>query len=93
VEGYVESTAIGLVAGINAARRIVGRVAVAVPDTTAHGSLIRHITAPAKNFQPSNINFGLFPPVNSGKRKDLRKKMLVERAVKDWEEYLVRVQQ
>lgn len=93
VEGYIESTAMGLVAGINAARRILGRKAVAVPDTTAHGSLIRHITTPAKNFQPSNINFGLFPPVNSGKGKDLRKKMLVERAVKDWEEYIERVQQ
>ncbi len=93
VEGYIESTAMGLVAGINAARRILGRKAVAVPDTTAHGSLIRHITTPAKNFQPSNINFGLFPPVNSGRGKDLRKKMLVERAVKDWEEYIERVQQ
>jgi len=93
VEGYIESTAMGLVAGINAAGRILGREAVAVPDTTAHGSLIRHITTTAKNFQPSNINFGLFPPVNSGKGKELRKKMFVERAVKDWEEYIVRVQQ
>ncbi|MCL5420856.1 MAG: methylenetetrahydrofolate--tRNA-(uracil(54)-C(5))-methyltransferase (FADH(2)-oxidizing) TrmFO [Nitrospirae bacterium] len=93
VEGYIESTAMGLVAGINAARRILGREAVAVPDTTAHGSLIRHITTPAKNFQPSNINFGLFPPVNSGRGKDLRKKTLVERAVKNWEEYIERVQQ
>ncbi len=93
VEGYIESTAMGLVAGINAARRILGRKAVAVPDTTAHGSLIRHITTPAKNFQPSNINFGLFPPVNSQRGKEMRKKMLVERAVKDWEGYLERVQQ
>jgi methylenetetrahydrofolate--tRNA-(uracil-5-)-methyltransferase len=93
VEGYIESTAMGLVAGINAAGRILGREAVAVPDTTAHGSLIRHITTTAKNFQPSNINFGLFPPVNSGKGKELRKKMFVERALKDWEEYIVRVQQ
>jgi len=93
VEGYIESTAMGLVAGINAAGRILGREAVAVPDTTAHGSLIRHITTTVKNFQPSNINFGLFPPVNSGKGKELRKKMFVERAVKDWEEYIVRVQQ
>jgi methylenetetrahydrofolate--tRNA-(uracil-5-)-methyltransferase len=93
VEGYIESTAMGLVAGMNAAGRILGREAVAVPDTTAHGSLIRHITTTAKNFQPSNINFGLFPPVNSGKGKELRKKMFVERAVKDWGEYIVRVQQ
>ena len=93
VEGYIESTAMGLVAGINAAGRILGREVVAVPGTTAHGSLIRHITTTAKNFQPSNINFGLFPPVNSGKGKELRKKMFVERAVKDWGEYIVRVQQ
>jgi len=93
VEGYIESTAMGLVAGINAARTILGRDAVAAPDTTAHGSLIRHITTPVKNFQPSNINFGLFPPVNSQRVKEMRKKMLVERALKDWEGYLERVRQ
>ncbi len=91
VEGYIESTAMGLAAGINAARGILRREAVSVPDTTAHGALIRHITTPARNFQPSNINFGLFPPVNSGRKKELRKKMLVERAAKDWEEYLERI--
>lgn len=93
VEGYIESTAMGLVAGINAARKILGREAVGAPNTTAHGSLIRHITTRAKNFQPSNINFGLFPPVNSARGKELRKKMLVERAVKAWEGYLERVRQ
>jgi methylenetetrahydrofolate--tRNA-(uracil-5-)-methyltransferase len=92
VEGYLESAAMGLVAGINAARRILGRDTVAVPDTTAHGALIRHITTPARNFQPSNINFGLFPPVSSGKGKELRKTMLVERAMKDWKEYFERIQ-
>ncbi len=91
VEGYIESTAMGLVAGINAAMRIGGRETVRVPVTTAHGSLIRHITAPVRNFEPSNINFGLMPPVNLGKGKDVRKKMMVERAIKDWEEYLLKV--
>lgn len=93
VEGYIESTAMGLVAGINGARRILGAETVAVPDTTAHGSLIRYITTPAKNFQPSNVNFGLFPPVNAVRGKELRKKTVVERAVRDWGGYLERVRQ
>lgn len=91
VEGYIESTAMGLVSGINAARKMSGSEAVTVPVTTAHGALIRHITSPVRNFQPSNINFGLLPPVNSGKGKDLRKKAMVERAMQDWEEYLGKV--
>jgi methylenetetrahydrofolate--tRNA-(uracil-5-)-methyltransferase len=65
--------------------------AVTVPMTTAHGSLIRHITSPAGNFEPSNINFGLFPQVNPGKGKDFRKKMMAERAILHWEEYLRKV--
>lgn len=91
VEGYIESTAMGLIAGINAARKMGGKGPVTVPVTTAHGSLIRHITSPARSFEPSNINFGLLPPVNPGMKKDLRKKMIVERAIGDWEEYLGKV--
>jgi methylenetetrahydrofolate--tRNA-(uracil-5-)-methyltransferase len=87
VEGYIESTAMGLVAGINAARKMSGKVSVEVPETTAHGSLIRHITSPSAHFQPSNINFGLLPPVNSVRAKDLKRKMIVERAIADWKEY------
>lgn len=92
VEGYVESTAMGLIAGINAARKMDGKELVDVPATTAHGSLIRYITSPTKNFQPSNINFGLFPPVNPGiKAREVRKKMIVERAIEDWEAYMKKV--
>jgi methylenetetrahydrofolate--tRNA-(uracil-5-)-methyltransferase len=91
VEGYIESTAMGLISGINAARKMSGREPVIVPVTTAHGALIRHITSPVPNFQPSNINFGLLPPVNSGKGKDLRKKAMVERAMQDWGEYIGKV--
>ncbi|HXX57642.1 MAG TPA: methylenetetrahydrofolate--tRNA-(uracil(54)-C(5))-methyltransferase (FADH(2)-oxidizing) TrmFO [Thermodesulfovibrionales bacterium] len=97
VEGYLESTAMGLVAGINAARRIQGKESVAVPVTTAHGSLMRHITSPVREFQPTNINFGLFPslgPEQAGIRdKKLKKKAIVERAGEDWEGYVKRVGQ
>ncbi len=92
VEGYIESTAMGMIAGINAALRLQGRGVLRVPETTAHGALIRHITeSESKHFQPSNINFGLFPlPEEALKMRDkkLKKQMLVERAIKDWEIYL-----
>lgn len=65
VEGYIESTAMGLIAGINASIKMTGKEPIHVPVATAHGSLIKYITSPSENFQPSNINFGLFPPVNS----------------------------
>ncbi|MFH7319126.1 methylenetetrahydrofolate--tRNA-(uracil(54)-C(5))-methyltransferase (FADH(2)-oxidizing) TrmFO [Desulfurivibrio sp. D14AmB] len=68
VEGYVESTAGGLLAGINAARLTTGQTATVPPPETAHGALIAHLTGTeAKLFQPSNINFGLFPPLTGKK--------------------------
>ncbi len=87
VEGYIESTAMGLVAGINAAGKMMGKEPVEVPATTAHGSLIHHITSPATNFQPSNINFGLMPSVDKARSKDQKRRMIVERALADWEKY------
>lgn len=91
VEGYIESTAMGVIAGINAARRLKGMTAIDVPITSAHGSLIRHITSPAKAFQPSNINFGLLPADMPGTRdKKLKKKMVVERALRDWAGYIAK---
>ena len=64
VEGYIESTAMGLLAGINAARLVQGKGLLTPPPATAHGALIQHLTVsdPA-HFQPSNVNFGLFPPL------------------------------
>jgi methylenetetrahydrofolate--tRNA-(uracil-5-)-methyltransferase len=95
VEGYIESTAMGLIAGINASFVLKGMQPVAVPPSTSHGSLIRHITEPQrKNFQPSNINFGLFPvPEGAGRIRDKkqRKRMIVERALEDWRGYLMAV--
>jgi methylenetetrahydrofolate--tRNA-(uracil-5-)-methyltransferase len=68
VEGYIESAAMGLLAGGNAARLVLGKEVATPPADTAHGALIRHLTAsdPA-HFQPSNINFGLFPPLAARK--------------------------
>ncbi len=64
VEGYVESAASGIIAGINAARIINGLEPVVFPRTTAHGSLCAYITDESiKNFQPMNINFGLFSAI------------------------------
>ena len=67
VEGYVESTTIGLMAGRFAAAQIQGRAIAAPPVTTAFGALLAHITvnADAKTFQPMNVNFGLMPDVGT----------------------------
>ncbi|MEC8549212.1 MAG: methylenetetrahydrofolate--tRNA-(uracil(54)-C(5))-methyltransferase (FADH(2)-oxidizing) TrmFO, partial [Pseudomonadota bacterium] len=66
VEGYVESAAIGLMAGIMAAAQASGSTWTAPPVDTAHGALLAHITggADADTFQPMNVNFGLFPPID-----------------------------
>ena len=67
VEGYVESAAMGLLAGRMAAAEILGHDLAAPPPDTATGALITHITggAEAKTFQPMNVNFGLFPPIEA----------------------------
>ena len=62
VEGYVESAASGLIAGINAARLVQGKDPLEFPAETAMGSMAKYITTTdAKHFQPMNANFGLFP--------------------------------
>ncbi|MGB7293135.1 MAG: methylenetetrahydrofolate--tRNA-(uracil(54)-C(5))-methyltransferase (FADH(2)-oxidizing) TrmFO [Thermodesulfobacteriota bacterium] len=82
VEGYVESAAMGLLAGINALRIVKGLKTVIPPHETAIGSLIRYITDPStKEFQPMNINFGLFPKAEIGKTKSERRKLIAERAI------------
>ena len=67
VEGYVESAAMGLLAGRMAAAEIKGETLLPPPPETATGALITHITggAEAKTFQPMNVNFGLFPPIDA----------------------------
>ena len=94
VEGYVESAAMGLLAGKLAVAESKAEKINSPPNTTAMGALISHITggADAKTFQPMNVNFGLFPPVNSVKggrrnRKD-RYKAYTDRAKSDWTTWL-----
>ena len=77
VEGYVESAASGLVAGVNAARFAAGNPPVVFPQETAHGALCHYIcTADPEHFQPMNINFGLMPPVG-GRIKEIDKKIKI----------------
>jgi methylenetetrahydrofolate--tRNA-(uracil-5-)-methyltransferase len=86
VEGYVESAAIGLLAGRFAAAARLGHEPVTPPSTTALGALLRHITGAAERsgFQPMNINFGLFPPLSPdpGRHAD-RKPLISQRALGD----------
>jgi methylenetetrahydrofolate--tRNA-(uracil-5-)-methyltransferase len=88
VEGYMESTAIGLLTGINAHRHANGRAAIVPPPTTAMGSLVDYIThSSAAPFQPMNINFGLLPPLSGKNRGKGRRLLLARRALKDMEEW------
>ncbi|HEV8678428.1 MAG TPA: methylenetetrahydrofolate--tRNA-(uracil(54)-C(5))-methyltransferase (FADH(2)-oxidizing) TrmFO [Stellaceae bacterium] len=86
VEGYVESAAIGLLAGRFAAAARLGREPLMPPPTTALGALLGHITGGAKaaSFQPMNVNFGLFPPLSPdpGRHAD-RKPLVARRALAD----------
>ncbi|WP_170007425.1 FADH(2)-oxidizing methylenetetrahydrofolate--tRNA-(uracil(54)-C(5))-methyltransferase TrmFO [Bacillus fonticola] len=83
VEGYVESAASGLIAGINASRLAQGKETVSFPHETAIGSMARYITeADVNNFQPMNANFGLFPELPSKiKRKQERNEAHATRAI------------
>ena len=79
VEGYIESAAIGLMAGIMTASEVTSAEWTPPPVDTAHGALLAHITggADADTFQPMNVNFGLFPPMDlvttpNGKKRKLR---------------------
>jgi len=85
VEGYLESAASGLMAGINAARLVESHPALSFPSTTALGCLGRYIsTADVKDYQPTNMAFGLLPPLATPLRdKKARRAMLVRRALDD----------
>jgi methylenetetrahydrofolate--tRNA-(uracil-5-)-methyltransferase len=89
VEGYIESAATGLLAGINAANLVFGKAPVVVPPTTALGALLGYISDPErKRFQPMNVNFGLIPPLSDGLRGKAKKEMLSRRALADMAAWL-----
>lgn len=94
VEGYVESVATGWLAGINALRTLRGEPLITAPKTSAIGALCRYVSnVETKNFQPVNITFGLLEPLPPELRKKYRRKrerhaVQVERALKDWDEWM-----
>ena len=108
VEGYVESAATGLLAGRMAAGDALGRPFSNPPATTAHGALVNHVTgghlgemtSGVQSFQPMNVNFGLFPPVEITKpdgkrlrgkdRKQARKRAYTARAIRDFTAWLAK---
>src|SRR5687768_7572421 len=94
VEGYVESVAMGWLAGVNAARLASGVELLEAPARSATGALAHYVShADAKNFQPVNITFALLPPLPEPARRNVRKKrerreLQVELALKEWAEWL-----
>lgn len=94
VEGYVESVAMGWLAGVNSARLSFDMELVQPPPETAIGSLVRYIsTTQTKNFQPVNITFALLPPLSEQDRKRVRKKrdrheLQVKLALERWDAWL-----
>lgn len=88
VEGYIESAAMGLVAGIQAGRYVRGQLPVSPPATTMLGSLLSYLTETKQiDFQPMNANFGLLPALPDKVRKKDRKRLLAERALHAVEEW------
>ena len=98
VEGYVESVAMGWLAGLNAARLVAKRDLIATPIRSAIGALARYVTnAESKNFQPVNITFALLKPLEEQDRRRFRKKrdrhqFQVELALKEWDAWLNEIQ-
>ncbi|HWK41480.1 MAG TPA: methylenetetrahydrofolate--tRNA-(uracil(54)-C(5))-methyltransferase (FADH(2)-oxidizing) TrmFO [Croceibacterium sp.] len=92
-EGYVESSAVGLLAGMMAATELAGHDWAPPPRTSAMGALLAHITgdAEAESYQPMNINFGLFPPLPDVKKKQ-RKEAYTERAKADFGDWLTKLE-
>ena len=88
VEGYIESAASGLLAGINAGRLALGADPVTPPGTTALGSLLHYITDTGREaFQPMNVNFGLFPNLPAKARGRRKKELMAERSLRDLERW------
>jgi methylenetetrahydrofolate--tRNA-(uracil-5-)-methyltransferase len=89
VEGYVESTAMGLLAGVNASFLAQLKPLVVPPETTAMGGLVRHLTRrPERGFQPMNVNFGILPSPSGRLRGRDKHKAIAARALNDLEEWI-----
>jgi len=91
VEGYVESAATGILAGINAARLGRGEGMCVPPPTTAIGALLHYLThADEESFQPMHVNFGIFPPLSAGapRSRKLRRRALSDRALDEMRRWL-----
>jgi len=89
VEGYVESAATGLHAGLNSLRMVSGQPLLVPPRTTSLGSLLAYVTQRGKrDFQPMNANYGLFPPLATQRRGREKKAALAERALQDLEGWM-----
>ncbi len=89
-EGYVESSAVGLACGLMTAAELSGRVFTPPPVTTALGALLSHITGDGEraDYQPMNVNFGLFPPPEGKVKKKERKLFYTERAKRDMADWM-----
>ncbi len=88
-EGYVESSAMGWVAGINASLRLQGKSILPPPPTTAIGSLVHYLgNPPGEAFQPMNANFGLFPPLDRPLRGKEKRQAMANRALKDLDRWV-----
>jgi methylenetetrahydrofolate--tRNA-(uracil-5-)-methyltransferase len=89
-EGYVESSAVGIMAALMTAAELAGRAWTPPPRTSAIGALLAHITGDAdvETFQPMNVNFGLFPPLHEVGKK-ARKEAYTERAKADFGSWLM----
>ena len=98
VEGYVESVAMGWIAGVNAARLAIEQPLIQAPPLSAIGALARYVSnAQTKNFQPVNITFALLEPLAEQDRKRVRRKrdrhqLQVELALKEWDTWLQHIQ-
>ena len=88
VEGYVESAATGIIAGINAAKKFLGEELPGLPGESSIGSLINYISGyEGKNFQPININFGIYPDLEMKLKKDKKRELIAKKALDSITEY------
>jgi methylenetetrahydrofolate--tRNA-(uracil-5-)-methyltransferase len=89
----MESTAMGILAGINAFRKAKGMDPVSPPSTTSIGALVNYIThSQAIPFQPMNVNFGLFPPMQGRTRGRERRRLLARRALNEMKRWMKEIE-